>query len=122
MKLTCDLRHEAAAPHDKTASSFESRYDAVSAGDLRDGPWLSPNARRQLEDLKGARWAEALRLADRIEAGAAFDDEAEHDVLYETYPLLIDTVLDLFNMVSRRDEQIARRRQEADAPSKGPCE
>lgn len=111
-----DLRLDSARSDEWNARSGESRYQDLLAGVLlRDGPWLSPNARAQLVAMFGAAWVEPLKLADRIESGRARETEDEHDVLYETYPDLIDTVIDLFNMVSRRDETIETLRQERDS-------
>ena len=115
MSPAIDLRHEPALSGEHMTRSGESRYDDLITGALlRDGPWLSANARTQLQEMVGSAWIEPLKLADRIEDGGAFENDAEHDLLYESYPDLIDTVIDLFNMVSRRDEQIAALESQLD--------
>ncbi|UTC28857.1 hypothetical protein MARCHEWKA_03450 [Brevundimonas phage vB_BpoS-Marchewka] len=108
MSRTIDLRHEPALGDSEwTMRSDASRVQSLLVNALlRDGPWLSPNARTQLQEMKSDDWVKTLLLADVIENGDARQDDAEHDLLYESYPDLVDTVIDLFNMVSRRDEQI----------------
>ncbi|USN16092.1 hypothetical protein PAPPERLAPAPP_03510 [Brevundimonas phage vB_BpoS-Papperlapapp] len=108
MNHTIDLSHEPSmGGREWTASARDNRVQSLLVGALlRDGPWLSPNARTQVQEMKGDDWVKVLLLADVIENGDARQDDAEHDLLYETYPDLVDTVIDLFNMVSRRDEQI----------------
>ena len=103
-----DLRHEPIlSGHEQLTRAGESRLQDLRDGTLlRDGPWLSENARSLYQELIGVDWTKRLTLADVIERGAAKETEAEHDTLYESYPDILDTVIDLFNMVSRRDEQI----------------
>lgn len=111
-----DLRHEPAlSGHEQLTRAGESRLQDLRDGTLlRDGPWLSENARSLYQELIGVDWTKRLTLADVIERGAAQETEAEHDTLYESYPDILNTVIDLFNMVSRRDETIAALKAERD--------
>lgn len=111
-----DLRHEPIlSGHEQLTRAGESRLQDLRDGTLlRDGPWLSENARSLYQELIGVDWTKRLSLADVIERGAAKETEAEHDTLYESYPDILDAVIDLFNMVSRRDEAIATLRAERD--------
>lgn len=86
--------------------------DGDGTGLLRDGPWLSENARRVYIELIGVDWFKRLKLADKIERGDADQSNDEQDTLYETYAALVDMSIDLFNMVSRRDERIAELERE----------
>jgi hypothetical protein len=82
---------------------------------LRDGPWLSENARRTYQELIGPDFLKRFKLADKIERGDADQSSDEQDILYETYPDLVDLATDLFNMVSRRDERIVELEREVQA-------
>ena len=66
---------------------------------------LSDNAARVVKTLKGDFFQAILEIADRMEAGQALS-EAEDDLVYENLPDVVDLVLDLFNMVARRDMAI----------------
>lgn len=82
-----------------------NRVQELLEGSLfRDGDWLSPNAALQLVEMREPKWREVFALADKIEDGRATVNDTELDVLYDMFPAVIDTVIDLFNMVSRRDE------------------
>lgn len=82
-----------------------TRMQELLEGSLfRDGHWLSPNARLQLVEMNDPKWRKVFALADKIEDGRASVDDAELDVLYEMFPAVVDAMIDLFNMVSRRDE------------------
>lgn len=84
---------------------MSTRVQELLEGSLfRDGYWLSPNARLQLVEMNDPKWRKVFALADKIEDGRASVDDAELDVLYEMFPTVVDTMIDLFNMVSRRDE------------------
>lgn len=113
-----DLRHEPAlSGHEQLTRAGESRLQDLRDGTLlRDGPWLSENARSLYQELIGVDWTKYLTLADVIERGDAKETETEHDTLYGSYPDILDTVIDLFNMVSRRDETIARLLEEVADP------
>jgi hypothetical protein len=50
-----------------------------------------------------------------VERGDADQSSDEQDILYETYPDLVDLATDLFNMVSRRDERIVELEREVQA-------
>lgn len=106
-----DLRQEMLLRgHEITsAGRGDSRVGALMSSEdglLRAGPWLSPNARKMYQELTGPDWLKYLKLADKIEQGDADQSNDEQDTLYDGMPVLTDTVIDLFNMVSRRDEQI----------------
>jgi len=92
-----DLRHELA-----------SEFDVERESPFRDHPLLSANAKKMLESFQSEKWQQRFRLADRIESGHATESEAEVDALYTAFPEMLNEIIDLFNMVSRRDELIAK--------------
>lgn len=109
MSTPIDLRSEPAlSGHEQLSGVRESRFQALLDGSLlRDSPLLSDNARRLYQELIGVDWTKRFKLADRIEIGGARENEDEHDTLYEAFPEMVDLIVDLFGMISRRDEAIA---------------
>lgn len=115
-----DLRQEMLLRgHEITsAGRGDSRVGALMSSEdalLRAGPWLSPNARKQYQELIGPDWLKYLKLADKLDRGEGDQSNDEQDTLYDGFPALTDTVIDLFNMVSRRDEQIEVLNAQLDA-------
>lgn len=105
-----DLRHEPGlGARNATAAAYADDRESFLREMTRQSSRLSENAQRFVDEFRAGdvEFAAALRLADRIEAGDAKEDEAEHDLLYRQFPKMVDRVIDLFLMVARRDEQIA---------------
>lgn len=101
-----DLREEPSLGlHEVTAASAEG--DRFGDADiLRVHERMSPNAERVLAQLQGEDFRALMLVADRVEAGKGLS-EPEEEVIYDQLPGAVDLILDLFNMVSRRDERIA---------------
>lgn len=74
---------------------------------LQEHDYLSPNARSILRYIKSPRFQAVESFVRILDAGDAKEDAAEHDLLYDNIGEITDTVVDLYNMVRRRDERIA---------------
>jgi hypothetical protein len=66
----------------------------------------SPNLKRMIEALETGELAPIVRLGERIEAGAATDEEEEVDKVYDAVPLLLAYVQDLVDMCRRREQAL----------------
>ena len=100
-----DLRDEPCLrATEATAASLSGRR-FVSFENFIRTEGLSDNAFRVLDTLKGGDFKAMLMLADSMEEGRALSG-AEDLHLYDTLPAVVDLVLDLFNMVARRDMAI----------------
>ncbi|UTU08092.1 hypothetical protein CcrC1_gp406 [Caulobacter phage C1] len=67
----------------------------------------SPNLQAIITNLESGKLGTLRVLADKIENGAATEDEAELDALYDGLPLLVAYVEDLIGMCLRREEALA---------------
>jgi len=74
---------------------------------ISDSPNFSAALRQMAERLAGGNLMKANTLADRIDRGGATESESEIEKVYETVVELADYVIDLTNMVRRREEFIA---------------
>ena len=100
-----DLRHEPClGAHERV---FEGGSDLPSSGYLRQHAELSENAARIAAELDGREFGDLIRLSNTIDAGRATGKGDEAEAVYDAFPILVRRVIDLFNMVSRRDEAIA---------------
>lgn len=106
-----DLRAEPCLrPVEATAASLRGDRFAGFDEFIRTAE-LSDNAACVLDTLKSDDFKAMLLIADHMEAGRAIS-EAEDMHVYEQVPEIVDLVLDLFNMVARRDELIAELREQ----------
>lgn len=80
---------------------------------LEEHDYLSPNAIAILRYIKQPAFQRLRALAEVIDSGDAKCDEAELNLMYDNLPELADTVVDLYNMVRRRDERIDALEYEA---------
>lgn len=95
-----------------TERVFSLGKPSIMPDDLRLHDDLSANAQKMATELSTPEFAEAVRLRNIIEGGNATGSDDEVEAVYDAYVLMTDRVLDLFAMVSRRDEQIALLRVE----------
>lgn len=112
-----DLREEPLlGAHSRTTAAIDGDRVLLlrdpQYGLFREGEWLSENAKRTLQALIGPDWLKYLTLADKLDNGNGDQSSAEQDTLYEGFPIITDMAIDLFNMVSRRDERIAQLEDE----------
>lgn len=96
---------------------FEVLYESQREAPFRDSPDLSINARKMFEAFHTPKWLEREELVRKIDSGYAEETEKEVGFLYDSMPEMMGEIIDLFNMVSRRDEEIARLNREIEAMS-----
>ena len=99
---------------------ISSDFDAVEQPLWREHPHLSENAKKMLEAFKSPKYRRFEELARNIEIGDATGAEDESLEVYDMAVDLFKEVVDLFNMVSRRDELLhaqAKTLEEVDQQS-----
>lgn len=106
-----DLRHEPALGRiNFTTSNLQANriqlLDRSGSPLLQYDLHMSENAKRVRERLTSVEGVKYLALADKLDRGDADQRGDEQDTLYEGFPQLVDLVIDLFNMVARRDDHI----------------
>lgn len=74
---------------------------------LQEHAFLTPNALNVLRFIKSDRFQSLEHLAEAIDRGDAQETEAEYDLMYDNWGELVETVIDLYNMVRRREEHMA---------------
>lgn len=100
-----DLRDEPCLRQTEALASTLAGRRFAGLDDFVRTTELSDNAAKVLDQIKGDDFKAMLMIADTMEAGRGLS-EADDLHLYETLPEVVDLVLDLFNMVARRDMAI----------------
>lgn len=117
-----DLRHEPTFyAHNRTSAAIQGDrvglLNDANFGLLHDDDekTFSENTKRTRAQMTGERWVKFYALADKLDAGDGDQSNDEQDTLYEGFPVIVDTAIDLFNMLARRDARIADLEREVQA-------
>jgi hypothetical protein len=83
---------------------MRTRIDDPNEFILDDPAKFSSSIVTIMDDILNGELARKCRLADKIDDGGATGDDKEQERVYDGFCEMVDIVLDLANMVRRREE------------------